>query len=46
MKTIYEILVAAGWIWAVLLAIFLIIKLPRRQDVRGFEVMDRHEEQH
>ena len=46
MTKIYEILVTAGWIWAALLGIFLIIKLSRRQDVGGFEVMDRHEEQH
>jgi hypothetical protein len=42
---IYEILVIAGWIWAVLFAIFLIIMLyRRRQDARrGFEVTERHE---
>jgi hypothetical protein len=41
--TIYKILTIAGWAWAVVVAGFLIIKLRRRQEVRGFEVMDRHE---
>ena len=42
--TIYKILTIAGWAWAVVVAVFLIVKLRRRQEVRGFEVMDRHEE--
>jgi hypothetical protein len=42
-KRIYEILIYAGWIWAAAVGLFLIIKLHRRQDARGFEIMERHE---
>lgn len=44
MTTIYKILTIAGWAWAVVVAVFLIVKLRRRQEACGFEVMDRHEE--
>lgn len=46
MGTMYGILAAIGWTWALVAFVYLWHKLRRPTPGRGFDVVAQHEEQH